>query len=122
LTAESSRQRETFQKTLRAMKSSLDDKDEAMREKEESNSVLRRDLMEMMAKFGWERAAMERRLAEDGERLERTEGELAERTEDAKRDAIHQSIILNYVFLYNNPGDSKLSILMCAGLLMVCRL
>lgn len=40
--------RETFQKTLRALKSSLDEKEEQLKEKEESNYLLRKDLLDLM--------------------------------------------------------------------------
>ena len=80
--SESSRQRETFQKTLRALKASLDEKDNALKEKEDSNSVLRRDLMETVAKFGLEKAALERRLREEEQAGEEAACRLEERTKE----------------------------------------
>ena len=65
--SESSRQRETFQKTLRALKASLDEKDNALKEKEDSNSVLRRDLMETVAKFGLEKGPFIKDVPTEGE-------------------------------------------------------
>ena len=80
--SESSRQRETFQKTLRALKASLDEKDNSLREKEDSNSVLRRDLVETVAKFGLEKAALERRLREEEQAREEAACRLEERTKE----------------------------------------
>ena len=40
--------RETFQKTLRSLKANLDEKEEQLREKEESNYLLRKDLLDLM--------------------------------------------------------------------------
>ena len=80
--SESSRQRETFQKTLRALKASLDEKDNSLKEKEDSNSVLRRDLMETVAKFGLEKAALERRLREEEQAREEAACRLEGRTKE----------------------------------------
>merc|ERR1712046_435843 len=56
--------------------------DNTLKEKEESNSVLRRDLMETVAKFGLEKAALERRLHEEEQSREKVSATLEERTKE----------------------------------------
>ncbi len=85
---EAGRQRETFQKTLRALQAALDQKDEALRESEESNAVLRSELVDAASKFGAEKASIEERLreAETAAEVRREEAARAEReAEEARR-------------------------------------
>ncbi|XP_059095861.1 uncharacterized protein LOC131890523 [Tigriopus californicus] len=56
--------RDTFQTTLRALKAGLDEKDNQVQELEDSNAMLRKDLVDLMTQFQSEKSKMEKKLVQ----------------------------------------------------------
>lgn len=62
--------RETFQKTLRALKAGLDEKDNQVQELEDSNAMLRKDLVDLMTQFQSEKSKMEKKLLQYRDKID----------------------------------------------------
>eukprot|EP00095_Tigriopus_kingsejongensis_P000677 maker-scaffold340_size202118-snap-gene-1.22 protein:Tk00677 transcript:maker-scaffold340_size202118-snap-gene-1.22-mRNA-1 annotation:"hypothetical protein A1O7_05500" len=63
-------QRETFQKTLRALKASLDEREAQVNELEESNALLRQDLVDVVTQFQNEQSQVEKKVFQYRDRID----------------------------------------------------
>ncbi len=85
--AELCAQREAFQKSYAQLRATLEEREAALKEKEDSNYLLRKDLLEVMTQFNQEKMAMEKRAQEQRARGQEMERALAEKAEEIARSA-----------------------------------
>ncbi len=74
-----------LQRSYEQLRSTLEEREITLKEKEDSNYLLRKDLLEVMTQFNQEKVALERRLQEHRARGREVEGQLAEKCQEVTR-------------------------------------
>ncbi len=78
-------QRESLQSSYSQRRAAREDRDRHLKEKEDYNRILRKDLLEVVTQFDAEKTNLERRVADNRERNRELEEEMAGKKEEVAR-------------------------------------